>query len=77
MGSRALWTAIGEHEGVALVISGHQHHAVARDLPLANRTVPCAVSPIGYPREMDAPVDAHVASRVSVREIATDFGKQD
>ena len=69
MGSDALWEAISRCPGVRLAIAGHHHEAVAVDLPAGDRSVPCVVSPIGYPREIREDLASHVADRVVVREI--------
>lgn len=68
-GAVALGARIRAEPGVVRVISGHRHVPAIASLRGVEGAIPCEISPIGYPREVEGGLAAHVARRVRVVEV--------
>ncbi len=69
MGSARLGAELVNRPEVVQVICGHYHHAVRALLPGSRQEIPCEISPVGYPRELERSLADQVAHRMRVVEI--------
>ncbi len=69
MGSKRLAQVILSHPSVVRVICGHYHHAVSERLMGTAGEIPCDISPVGYPRELESSLADHVSQRLRVVEV--------
>jgi len=69
MGSERLGAVVRDRPKVVRVVSGHYHRAVRALLPGGRRQIPCEVSPVGYPRELERSLADQVALRMRVVEV--------
>lgn len=69
MGSDRLGAELRDRPEVVRVISGHYHRAVRTFLPGGRGEIPCEISPVGYPRELERSLADHVARRMRLVEV--------
>lgn len=69
MGTARLGAELLRRPEVVRVICGHYHHAVRALLPGPGGTIPCEVSPVGYPREFKRSLAGQVNQRVRLVEV--------
>jgi len=69
MGTERLGAELLQRSEVVRVVCGHYHHAARAVLPGAREEIPCEISPVGYPREMDRSLEDQVARRMRVVEV--------
>lgn len=69
MGSERLGAELRDRPEVVRVVCGHYHHAARALLPGGRGEIPCEVSPVGYPRELERSLADQVAQRMRVVEV--------
>ena len=69
MGSERLGMELRNRPEVVQVLCGHFHRAVRTLLPGGRGEIPCEISPVGYPRELEGSLADQVSQRMRVVEV--------
>lgn len=69
MGSSRLGDLLADRAGVVRILSGHVHQPVQVSVAGRGGSIPCDLSPVGYPRELQGSLEEHVFRRLLVLEV--------